>query len=555
MVTSSLQKIGGVPTLTVNGKPVGGAAYVTYYNRLARYEDFAAAGCKLFSVTVYFAEKTINEVSQIPPFKVGIFDKEEPDFALADAEVEQILAACPDAMIFPRVNMSLPTRWEVANPDELCDTRTPASSQNRPCFSSRKWLEETKRLMGLYIDHVEQSSYRDHFIGYQIADGNTEEWFGFDQVGSQGKRSRERYAEYLAATGEKESEEGYHQFLSDVVAEDICDIAHYVKEKTQNRLVVGAFYGYSMNCISWTACHSALGKVLRCPDVDFLCSPVCYSYRRAPKRDLPCMLPVDSLRLHGKLYFVENDIRTHLSKAPNDLPHYNQPIWFGPEKAVSKEVIKMAAARALVHGYAEWWFDMWGGWYADEEYLALMKRHFAIVSETGKNRLPASEIAVFTDERSYVYAGKSAYDIIPPSREVLGKIGAPYDTYLADDAPAAAGNYKLAVFLAPVMSETIEKGIAAAKASGAKVFVWTPETHPTAEDFRAMCAEAGVKLYTDRPAVVYACGGYLFLHTVADGEITLTDNGKQTFTDLFTGEKLTFPCVLEAGKSYLFERD
>ena len=43
--------------------------------------------------------------------------------------------------------------------------------------------------------------------------------------------------------------------------------------------------------------------------------------------------------------------------------------------------------------------------------------------------------------------------------------------------------------------------------------------------------------------------------TVTDGGITLRDGSRTTFTDLFTGETLSFPCVLPAGKSFLFGRE
>ena len=66
------------------------------------------------------------------------------------------------------------------------------------------------------------------------------------------------------------------------------------------------------------------------------------------------MLPVDSLKKHGKLYFVENDVRTDLSRAPNDLPRYNTPIWFGPERETSLELVKQHFARALLHGHSQW---------------------------------------------------------------------------------------------------------------------------------------------------------------------------------------------------------
>lgn len=84
------------------------------------------------------------------------------------------------------------------------------------------------------------------------------------------------------------------------------------------------------------------------------------------------MLPVDSVKLHGKLYFSENDTRTHLSRPVNDTTWYTQPVWFGPDtEQGSLDILKMHFARLLLKGQAGWWFDMWGGWFDTPGYLAM----------------------------------------------------------------------------------------------------------------------------------------------------------------------------------------
>ena len=52
--------------------------------------------------------------------------------------------------------------------------------------------------------------------------------------------------------------------------------------------------------------------------------------------------------------------------------------------------------------------------------------------------------------------------------------------------------------------------------------------------------------------MVYACENYAFLHTAEEGVYEFTVNGKQEFTDLFTGKKCTFPMQLPKGVSFLF---
>ena len=192
---AEIKNVNGTLRLLVNDEILAPDAYITYFTRNNRYKNFSDLGYKLFSLPVFFSSKTLNEISQAPCFGRAIFDTETPAWDILDGEFRKILDACPDALIFPRMNVSLNETWELANPDELCDTgRAPI---HRPCFSSDKWADESMRLYGLAIDHIEASDYADHIIGYQFAAGNTEEWFSHDQVGSIGKRTREKYASWL----------------------------------------------------------------------------------------------------------------------------------------------------------------------------------------------------------------------------------------------------------------------------------------------------------------------------------------------------------------------
>ncbi|MBR5446117.1 MAG: hypothetical protein IKV57_08335 [Clostridia bacterium] len=545
---SSVQNFGGVPTLHINGQPVPGFAYITYRTYNARYEDFADLGCRLFSMPVFFGTQTINETSQIPPMAPGIFEGDEPDFSLFDADMEKILAARPDAWVFPRVNMSLPKKWEAAHPEECCDFGY--TEHHRVCFSSDAWAEETKRLLGLFIDHVEASPYREHIVGYQLAGGNTEEWFSFDMKGSIGQRSREAFAAYCREQGLTGTEEELRAFYSHMTARRILEFSAYAKEKTDRRLVIGCFYGYTFECVSYTSCHHALMQILESDDVDFICSPVTYAEYRPVGRDHANMLPIDSLKRHGKLYFAENDTRTHLSKAPNALPNYNGPIWFGPVCEKSCEIIRMHFARALLHGHAMWWFDMWGGWYDDDRYRALLKKCREICDAAmDTDRSSTAELAVFIDERAYAIEGCAAgmpYSI----RKNLGYLGSPYDVYMIDDYPAVKEQYKAYIFICPAETPRMSAAVADAGTLGMVISGLNPD--PAPELLRDFCRAHGIHLWCDRDAVVYGSTEYLFLHTKDAGEYALHLPAGITLTECFTGEAYTAPLCAEAGTGYLY---
>lgn len=548
-VTSSVSMYNGVPTLFINGKAQAGAAYITYYTHKNCYKDFADEGYRLFSMPVFFAGRSINAVTGIPPFGPGIFDtKDKNDFSAFDSDVEKILQACPDAYIFPRVNMTLPLWWDNENPDELCDTGF--RDEKRVCFSSKKWTEETKRMLKEFVTHVDSMPYKEHIIGYQLAGGNTEEWISFDMKGSQGKRSREAFREYVKEQGIEGTEQEYYSFLSYIVAKNICDFCAYVKELTHNRLIMGAFYGYTFELVKRTSCHHALQLILDSKSVDFICSPVSYDAARSPMRDHANMTPIDSLKLHGKLYFVENDTRTDLTGPPNDLPYYNSAVWKGPERNITLEILKMHFSRALCHGHAFWWFDMWGGWFKAEEYMSLLSDVKKVVDESLEKPLQsAAKVAVFADERAYRQLSdddETAQNVCYLIRRALGKMSAPYDIYLITDFERVKDKYKAIIFLAPIRTKAMEEAQAQLESyleiNGANYDITTAE-------LRSFLKKQGVKPYFEKDAVIYENASYLFLHTCEDGEYSFNI----PLRDAFTKEKIT-TLSLEAGKSVLMEK-
>lgn len=540
-MNSCVKELGGVPSLFVNGEPVAANAYITYYAEKSRCADFAAAGCRLYSVPVYFAGITINDMGQLPPFTKGIFDEETPDFSVVDRHIRAILAACPAALIFPRVNMSLPRRWERENPDELCDFGF--TENKRPCFSSEKWLEDTRGYLKIFVEHIENSDYRENIVGYQIADGNTEEWFPYDMRGSQGLRSREK------CEGMSDYEE--FRYYSETVAAAIITLAETVKELTGGRLVVGAFYGYTAEVTDRAMCHHALKQVLECDSVDFLCSPLSYEENRRVGIDHACMVPVDSLKLHGKLYFSENDTRTHLTHPPCDLPHYNTPVWQPRDRGESLEILKMHYSRALCHGHALWWFDMWGGWFNDAKFMGNIGDFLKITeSSLAKNRGSVSEIAVFIDETAYAYISDGSDHFVYPARRALGLMGAPYDIYLTSDFEAVYKNYKCFVFVAPRVTALTENAVKAA--GGAPYITVTPENADiTAAEFRELLRKAGAHIYCDADSVVYASQSYVFIHTCESGRLNLNAGGE---LKLLVPRELDLNGEIPAYTSLLFER-
>ena len=561
MLQSCIQSVGGVPTLLVNGKPVAAAAYITYFCDQAHYRDFAVAGYRLFSVPVYFAGQSASNCVALPPDKRGVYDSiyagGEPDYAAADRRIQEILEICPDAWIFPRLDMALPRAWELAHPEELCDSYLEIDPEHRrrSCFSSSVWADESHRLLQDFLSHSEAAPYAEHIIGYQLADGGCGEWYGFDYQGSVGPRSREAFEHWCTQTGTEASLPHYYRFLSLKAAERLMEAAHIAKRCVRGRKIIGSFYGYTLESVEREHNHHALSAVLRCPDVDFLCSPVSYLNWRSTGQDNPNHTPLDSIKLHGKLYFAEQDVRTHLTKAPNAHPAFQNGVWAAPPAETAVEIMKMQASRALTHGHGFWWFDMWGGWFADERYMEVARRARELMeSSLSRPRRSAAKAAVFVDETSFDYVStesRAGSSVGYQFRRILGLSATPYDIYLADDFEAVYRQYKAYIFLQPYPTECMTRCIVTARQEGRAYRVITPENawmEPQAllEFFR----DAGAGTLADRPCVVYRSESLVFVHTADAGvyRLELPDGSRE----LFTGQSYTFPMALPAGTGYLF---
>ena len=121
MPTSRVVTKNGAAYLEVNGEIVPGAAYITYFFDNNRYGDFAKAGYKLYSVSVFLGQNYINNRSALECFTPGVFGDGAADFSRFDPDIRRILEVCPDAMIFPRVNVNPSREWERMHLEELTE--------------------------------------------------------------------------------------------------------------------------------------------------------------------------------------------------------------------------------------------------------------------------------------------------------------------------------------------------------------------------------------------------------------------------------------------------
>ncbi len=569
---SEVRLSGGVPTLHVNNRPAPGMAYITYFDDRADYASFAAAGVRLFSVNAYFGSVGINNDTRIHPFAPGIFDKKgSPDFSFFDGEMKKLLDICPEAMVFPRVDMAMPLWWLEEIPDELlCGEYV----RPRECFASQKWLADVKELLYQFVRHLETADYAPHIIGYQLSDGQTQEWMPFIRESVSGKAETGGFARWMAEnrpgtevaglpdpeTSDAGIVKDYYEYVGDTVADAICTLSSFVKEITGRRAAVGCFYGYTTEITFPSGGHTALSKVLRCPDVDFICSPVSYAEGRARGTDMPPMPPIDSVRLHGKLYFTEADIRTYLSDFPGvtrpgsvEEGTYLSPIWKGdPDPDVSRAQVRLAFLRVITTSEALWWFDMWGGWYRDEGIMRDMKRFSEIyrVSMNDHKRESRAEAAVIIDEKVWLTPGisDSAAANTVRAKFALARAGAPYDIYEASDFGEIRSRYKFFVFLAPAMTDAVSAAAAYCAERAVGHMVYDGASPLSCDYVREAYRAAGLHIWCSSGDIVWADRYYAGIYSVTPGKKEIDLGKKRMVRTVLGGPECAIHSPIETAK-------
>ena len=594
MLKSSVRVLSGVPTLHLEDTPVAGMAYTTYFEERTRYPDFLKAGYNIFFVNASFTTAPINPTTGFTPFDVGIFENpENPDYSEFETAVNKILADCPDAVIFPRIYICMPRWWVDAHPE---DTTTLPNGQKREALYSDAFRLDGGKLLSQVIDHMKTAPYSSRIGGWMFCAGQTQEWiypyFGGDlapaaQIPYQ-RWVKETYGidnaqlpsseEYVCKEGFFQTSEDaklYARFANESVARCADYFAQIIKEKTDHSQVVGTFFGYVFEAKTALYGNCALHLLLDSPNLDYFSSPNAYTGGRPLGKDWADMMPIDSIKHHGKLPFLECDIRTYLTtgmqrarpgRYPEDI--YADSVWAGPPTAqLSREALRKCFCHQITKGAAIWWFDMWGGWYDDP----LLMDTFAQMKQVYDCDVPArkdspAQVVFFADGEGYenMFADTPPMNAIRESRTAMGNCGAPYDTYLVEDAEAIAKNYKAAIFPFAYPSEKGKKALALCQKLGIACLQADPEQPAlTTEQIRSFLANAGVHLYEKAGDVIYAGNSYVGLHAATAGEKVLKLPKKMLAMPVFGAETdpvvtdtLTFPLEQYGTALFaLFEKD
>ncbi len=229
---------------------------------------------------------------------------------------------------------------------------------------------------------------------------------------------------------------------------------------------MGVFYGY-LATMSWNvglfdpkgfanhelsayqrSGHLALSKVLKSPDVDFIASPYDYLFRNIGGVG-DFMSATESITQSGKLYWFEDDTRTHTVTGSN----YGEA--FSLDESIS--ILRRNFGHMLTEDAALWWMEQGMGersWFGSSEIQAELGRLVRIWEKTLslERTAPTAEVAVIFDEKGPMYENLSNtldWPLIYKQRVYgLSRMGTPYRFHLLTDlAEGRMPDYKLYIFL------------------------------------------------------------------------------------------------------------
>ncbi|MBQ3344890.1 MAG: hypothetical protein IJG84_23580 [Kiritimatiellae bacterium] len=446
---ASVVDVGGVPRFAVDGRPMSATAVMPSPagkpgEAVGRLREFRKAGVMVSSDVWTMHNKRYNP-------RQWWLGEGEYDFELFDAMARGLVDASPDGFIFPRIKIDPPAKWSAEHPDEMLDELSPLPE-------SRAWRALCRRMFKDVIDHVERSPYAANVIGYHLGAFCSGEWIAADWRKPYVRAHVTPVSEIPTCKDPRDPLPPFSQIAArraaisqraEAVADMLIDVASYVKELTNGRKLVGAFFGYS------TPPHEKLSKVLRSGKVDFFAAPPEYNEVReighSGRSQSDCQA---SYRLHGRVFFEESDFRTFLSR-PEFSPETGYFRTRRRPLGESVAIIRRSIGKSLAGGWENWWFLLGGN---DTFSAPEMMESIRIGAEEARRTLETAkwqpaEVAVFTAADEYMTSG--ATHVWHFRKRCVGDLhenelptcGVPFDSYeLADIADPRLPEYKVYLF-------------------------------------------------------------------------------------------------------------
>ena len=417
----------------------------------------------------FFASNTINsagfEYCKYPPIWLGI---KKYDFSAYDRQVEDLLAANPQAKLLCMIDLNTPY-WLTRK--LACDSFDAISH----AASDPQWLKITTEWMGDFVAYSEQK-YVDRIDAYILSGGGTSEWYEYDR----GRGSRVKNVAWQAwckrngfdfgedVPCESTLHEAVHEnviydpatemdkiqywrFHNEVIADAVLHFAEFARSMVGQEKEIGVFFGYYLVSDSKLVSfgHLDYERVFASPHIDFVIGPGTYNDRMIGGGSGPQLVHGTALR-YGKRYLHEIDHRTHcVGSSPG-----SDGKWKTQEE--DEAGLKREAAYALIHHASHWWFDMWGGWYQEDQTRQLVGQLQKVWDIYAEDRSPSvAETLLVADPQSACHVNEKmphASAMARKFRESISKTGASHDVYSFNDLSAIdLSRYKVVLLPATLL--------------------------------------------------------------------------------------------------------
>ena len=485
--------------------------------------------------------------------------------------LETIHARSPSAYLLPRLLLDVPPWWKIRYADQLVEGALDLDASglrtafrdhiineeggwpwgmvlDQPSPFSAPWRSLMRRMLRQCIsDIAEHEQLRKVVIGYQIGAGIHGEWHypNAFSLPDTSLPARQVVGTPPALEARRQSSFGlfrdpsveaslirWYERLHKGWTAALLEFCALAKQACDRNLVIGAFYGYQLENVWFQeGSHLYPEDVLTSEDIDFLASPYSYQNTNVPhlpwyhhdvvddfghwfgrargvSGDAGYRVLVESLRRHGKLYFVEIDSGTHLEPEPTPIRDSladqvaGELSYMGGVGSTTAEGALRVLARDIgqvwARGVGGWLFDFGpilrrqASWYDDEDLRTLVRG----LSERLERRqvadlTPVAEVAFVYDARAALYTrhwhgskpylrGSRDLDVfsmrhLDTQARALHRMGTPVDTLYRFDLEADdfAHRYRLIVMANTVaMSpQDVEQIHAQLRGSGVTV-VW-----------------------------------------------------------------------------------
>jgi len=445
--------------------------YRSFWPELEMTATFGALG---IDTRCFFAANAINsagfEYCKYPAIWQGV---KQYNFAAYDRQVDDLLAANPRAKFLCMIDLNTPYWLTRRFAYDSFDAVSHAASDPQWLSVTTEWMRDFidysekkygDKILAYILSGGGTSEWYEYDRGKssRVKNAAWRAWckangaaFGED-VPSESALKKAAHENVIYDPATEMEKIQYWRFHNEVIADAVLHFARAARPRIGRDKELGVFFGYYLvsdnKLVSFG--HLDYERVMASPDLDFFISPGTYNDRMIGGGSGP-QLAHGTLLRYGKRYLHEIDHRTHC--VPTSPGSDNR--W--KDQAEDNAGHKREAAYALINHASLWWFDMWGGWYQKEETRQLIgqlkKRADTYLYDASSS---VAEALLIADPQSAYYVNEKmphASAMARQFRDKLNRTGTPFDVFSFNDiAVIDLSRYKV-VFLPATLLITPER--------------------------------------------------------------------------------------------------